>query len=306
MAPHFVFVRGTPGPASAAAKRQQTTGGTATATNGKKKQGQGNGKKKAGVAASTAVPASTETGKGRKRRGGKKAAKRTSSCANSGPAWQAVAGDQVYFTQEQQQANRTQQALQPQSTSKKPTLGPPIPVRKPVATGESALPAQPTPTSRQHSFSSSASTLVASNAGTPYHSPALSPNNLTQQSSSPPIIPPNVIKRPTIPFRPAQLHRKTSEPTASDPILAKLSSVLTSIDGESFSGKEDELDIVHYNEPTADPRPRGGFVSNNPIDLTANTLAVIPKQPPKKTNLFTKVHLYANARLPPNLPLFKV
>ena len=306
MAPHFVFVRGTPGPTSAAAKRQQTASGTATATNGKKKQGQGNGKKKAGVAASTAVPVSTETGKGRKRRGGKKAAKRTSPCANSGPSWQTVSGNQAYFAQERQQVNQTQLALQPQGTLKKAALKPPVPVRKPVAAGESALPSQPTPTSRQHSFSSSASTLVASNAGTPYLSPPLSPNNLTQQYSGPPTVPPNANEKPSILFRPTQLHRKASEPTASDPILAKLSSVLTSIDGESFSGKEDELNILHYNELTADLRPRGGFVSNSLIDPAANPLAVVPKQPPKKTNLFTKVHLYANARLPPNLPLFRV
>ncbi|KAL8787749.1 MAG: hypothetical protein Q9213_002069 [Squamulea squamosa] len=85
-----------------------------------------------------------------------------------------------------------------------------------------------------------------------------------------------------------------------DLISSKLDAILTSIDRESFSGNEQELNVY---EP-AQSGIRGGWASaSRQVSQSANravTSTVIG------TNFFKKAKLYANSRLPPNLPELKL
>ena len=81
-----------------------------------------------------------------------------------------------------------------------------------------------------------------------------------------------------------------------DLISTKFDSVITSIDGEQFGGDEQELFI----QDDAQSGIRGGWgFGSRQVSRGANraiTTAVIG------TNYFAKVNLYANSKLPPNLP----
>ena len=81
-----------------------------------------------------------------------------------------------------------------------------------------------------------------------------------------------------------------------DLISTKFDSVITSIDGEQFGGDEQELFI----QDDVQSGIRGGWgFGNRQVSRGANraiTTAVIG------TNYFAKVNLYANSKLPPNLP----
>ena len=79
-------------------------------------------------------------------------------------------------------------------------------------------------------------------------------------------------------------------------ISTKFDSVITSIDGEQFGGDEQELFI----EDDAQSGIRGGWgYGTRQVSRGANraiSTAVVG------TNYFAKVNLYANSKLPPNLP----
>lgn len=81
-----------------------------------------------------------------------------------------------------------------------------------------------------------------------------------------------------------------------DLISTKFDSVITSIDGEQFGGNEQELFI----QDDVQSGLRGGWgLGNRQVSRGANraiTTAVVG------TNYFAKVNLYANSKLPPNLP----
>ena len=81
-----------------------------------------------------------------------------------------------------------------------------------------------------------------------------------------------------------------------DLISTKFDSVITSIDGEQFGGDEQELFI----QDDVQSGIRGGWgFGTRQVSRGANraiTSAVIG------TNYFAKVNLYANSKLPPNLP----
>ena len=81
-----------------------------------------------------------------------------------------------------------------------------------------------------------------------------------------------------------------------DLISTKFDSVITSIDGEQFGGDEQELFI--QDDVQSGIRGGWGFGSRQ-VSRGANraiSTAVIG------TNYFAKVNLYANSKLPPNLP----
>lgn len=89
-----------------------------------------------------------------------------------------------------------------------------------------------------------------------------------------------------------------------DRLNAKLDAVITSIDQGMFSGKEQDL-MVEEEEPA--------FTSSSTLqhsltrDMSSNP--VYPSQDnttAAKSNMFSKVWLYSNSRLPPYLPPFKV
>ena len=81
-----------------------------------------------------------------------------------------------------------------------------------------------------------------------------------------------------------------------DLISTKFDSVITSIDGEQFDGDEQELSI----QDDAQSGIRGGWgFGSRQVSRGANraiSTAVVG------TNYFAKVNLYANSKLPPNLP----
>ncbi|KAI9702441.1 MAG: hypothetical protein M1836_000921 [Candelina mexicana] len=80
-----------------------------------------------------------------------------------------------------------------------------------------------------------------------------------------------------------------------DLISNKLNAVITSIDGERFSGDERELAVYQY------PQPVGSVLvipATQEISRSANKAI---SSAVTSTNYFAKVNLYANARLPPNL-----
>lgn len=84
-----------------------------------------------------------------------------------------------------------------------------------------------------------------------------------------------------------------------DIIQSKLNAVITSMDGEEFSGNEQDL-IVYENQQTSP-------VSTS---LPETSRAISKVQPGTSrgvgSNHFSKVWLYANSRLPPHMPPFKV
>ena len=81
-----------------------------------------------------------------------------------------------------------------------------------------------------------------------------------------------------------------------DIISTKFDAVITSIDGEQFGGEEQELLI----QDDVQSGIRGGWgLGGRQVSRGANraiTTAVVG------TNYFAKANLYANSRLPPNLP----
>ena len=81
-----------------------------------------------------------------------------------------------------------------------------------------------------------------------------------------------------------------------DRISSKFDSVITSIDGEDFTGDEKDLEV--RDEPISGLRGGWGSASRE-VSRRADkaiTSAVI------STNYFSKVNLYANSKLPPHLP----
>jgi hypothetical protein len=88
-----------------------------------------------------------------------------------------------------------------------------------------------------------------------------------------------------------------------DLIASKFDSVITSIDGESFSGDERELIIY----PAPDPAIRGGGAwGSREISRKVNNAATSAVTGPRGTNYFAKANLYANSKLPPGMPDLKL
>jgi hypothetical protein len=88
-----------------------------------------------------------------------------------------------------------------------------------------------------------------------------------------------------------------------DTISSKFDAVITSIDDERFSGKEQDLVIEDVQQQDSSPRkspPLGEARGQSPN----NTYSSLEKE--KGSNHFAKVWLYSNSRLPPHLPPFKV
>ncbi|KAF2107141.1 Alpha/Beta hydrolase protein [Lophiotrema nucula] len=85
-----------------------------------------------------------------------------------------------------------------------------------------------------------------------------------------------------------------------DLISSKLDAVITSMDGERFSGREQDLmidEVEAFSSATLHPE----------ISRSLGTNPVYPSSSDKKaSNYFSKAWLYSNSRLPPHLPPFKV
>ncbi len=128
-----------------------------------------------------------------------------------------------------------------------------------------------------------------------------SPSKASKQSRAPPTVNRNG-NDSSKPFE--QWHENTIEPMADralcDLISSKFSSVITSIDGEEFSGDVRDLEISDEGQANL----RGGWGSTSrEVSRRADkaiSSAVI------STNYFSKVNLYANSKLPPNLPTLQL
>jgi hypothetical protein len=91
----------------------------------------------------------------------------------------------------------------------------------------------------------------------------------------------------------------------SETIASKFDCVISDMDGEKFSGSEAELAVEEEIDPTALRGGWAGAVTNflpQSIMRPANNAATSMVKSRKSTNYFAKVNLYANSRLPPNLP----
>jgi hypothetical protein len=88
-----------------------------------------------------------------------------------------------------------------------------------------------------------------------------------------------------------------------DTISAKFDSVITSIDGDLFSGKEQDLMIFTDDQPhlPSDGPPASGSRGRHTTDSPQRALGN-----GKGSDYFSKAWLYSNARLEPHLPPFKV
>lgn len=85
-------------------------------------------------------------------------------------------------------------------------------------------------------------------------------------------------------------------------ISTKLDAVITQIDGEIFSGDERELAV--YEQPPMWQQERG---YSAPKHIQGKSKGMVPVSSALvSTNYFAKVNLYANSRLPPNLPPMKL
>lgn len=117
----------------------------------------------------------------------------------------------------------------------------------------------------------------------------------------------NYIERPTHLVAMKSMQTLCKGAALCDIVSSKFDAVITSIDDEKFSGKEQDLIIydeqhqqsAQQQQPTIDPP----FVQSE--DPTSSY--VDPKLGEQKgSNHFSKVWLYSNSRLPPYLPPFKV
>ena len=91
-----------------------------------------------------------------------------------------------------------------------------------------------------------------------------------------------------------------ADPALCDLISSKFNSVITSIDGEDFTGDEKDLEVRDDGQSGI----RGGWGSaSREVSRRADkaiSSAVV------STNYFSKVNLYANSKLPPYLPPLKL
>ena len=107
----------------------------------------------------------------------------------------------------------------------------------------------------------------------------------------------NYIERPTHLISKRSVQALNQGAALCDRISSKLDAVITSIDDGMFSGHEQDLLVA--DDPAASPPLQPEYSQNR----SAN--AVYPSSS-KNSNVFSKVWLYSNSRLPPHLPPFKV
>jgi hypothetical protein len=112
----------------------------------------------------------------------------------------------------------------------------------------------------------------------------------------------NYIERPTHAVAMKSMQALCHGAALCDVISNKFDAVINSIDGECFSGKEQDLLIYEGQQQTSSTlSPPPGEVRNSAPNAARQ---MVGKE--KGSNHFQKVWLYSNSRLPPHLPPFKV
>lgn len=115
----------------------------------------------------------------------------------------------------------------------------------------------------------------------------------------------NYVERPTAAVAQKTMQTLCRGASLCDVISSKFDSVVSCIDDQKFSGKEQDLMIYDDEEeqaylPQKPARPSKGRESRVTHNLHA------PPQGKRGSNYFSKVWLYSNSRLPPHVPPFKV
>ncbi|KAF2996086.1 hypothetical protein E8E13_004663 [Curvularia kusanoi] len=112
----------------------------------------------------------------------------------------------------------------------------------------------------------------------------------------------NYIERPTHAIAMKSMQTLCQGAALCDVISSKFDAVITSIDDDKFSGKEEDLKV--YGD--APQRPSGPNPPPGRRKETADDQVYEALGGDKGSNHFAKVWLYSNSRLPPHLPPFKV
>lgn len=112
----------------------------------------------------------------------------------------------------------------------------------------------------------------------------------------------NYIERPTHAIAMKSMQTLCQGAALCDVISSKFDAVITSIDDDKFSGKEEDLKV--YEDTQA--RPSGSSPPPARRKGTAEDQVYEALGGNKGSNHFAKVWLYSNSRLPPHLPPFKV
>jgi len=109
----------------------------------------------------------------------------------------------------------------------------------------------------------------------------------------------NYIERPTHAVAMKSMQALCHGAALYDAISSKMDNVINSIDGERFSGQEQ--DLLVYDNPS-----QATLASNPSAEAGQYNAARKMVGTDKGSNHFSKVWLYSNSRLPPHLPPFKV
>ena len=92
-----------------------------------------------------------------------------------------------------------------------------------------------------------------------------------------------------------------------DTIASKFNAVVTQIDNECFSGEERDLVVLQQPQPMwQQEQPALGYSNQMSQGKSKGLVNGGVSSALTSTNYFSKVNLYANSRLPPNLPPMKL
>ena len=111
----------------------------------------------------------------------------------------------------------------------------------------------------------------------------------------------NYIERPTHAIAMKSMQTLCQGAALYDVISSKFDAVITSIDDDKFSGKEEDLKVYEDTQQPSSSSPPPGRRKGTAEDQVYEALGG-----DKGSNHFAKVWLYSNSRLPPHLPPFKV
>jgi len=112
----------------------------------------------------------------------------------------------------------------------------------------------------------------------------------------------NYIEKPTVVVTKKSIQMLSQSAALCDRLSCKLDAVITSIDEGIFSGKEQDLMVEE--EPLSHASSFTNLQDASQARLLNVPYAVINNT--KSSNMFSKVWMYSNSRLPPHLPPFKV
>lgn len=118
----------------------------------------------------------------------------------------------------------------------------------------------------------------------------------------------NYVERPTAAVAQKTMQTLCRGAALCDIISSKFDAVVTCIDDQKFSGKEQDL-IIYDDDDEPQPQPQLSRKSSQPSHGKEGRLVenfYEASQGKKGSNYFSKVWLYSNSRLPPHLPPFKV